>query len=487
MLDGLGVETGVDLPRWWRPAAGSPATWPARAPAGWSTPWPERRGGVRHNPRMADVVYLHVGAPKTGTTYLQDRLHHNRDAAGRSTACTTPPGCRRHVRRRARPHRPAVGRPPRAGPRRVGRARRPGPPGARHRAGQPRDPRLAPRPTRSTGRCATFGDAEVHVVYSARDMGRQIPAEWQESREAPPPAAVPALPEALQDGRPARLRRCGSGGSTACPTCCSRWTAGIPPERVHLVTVPPPGAARRRAVAPLLPRLRHRPALGARRTSCRTNASLGIDETACCASSTGGSRKTGLDAGRLRARWSVAASSPRSSPQRHDMPPGRCSRLHARAWADEVAEEWVDWVGAPASTSSATSRTCCPGPPTPTPGRTPTAATGRASPTRAWTRWSPSWSRPRAVPTRPHHDGTAEPSGPPAAGGVRAQERRPVPRPSSAPDVSPGDAARARRTSRPARSRSRPRSHPTRRRRAGCGGPRSRRRACRSPGRRARR
>ncbi len=29
---------------------------------------------------MADVVYLHVGAPKTGTTYLQDRLQANRSA-----------------------------------------------------------------------------------------------------------------------------------------------------------------------------------------------------------------------------------------------------------------------------------------------------------------------------------------------------------------------------------------------------------------------
>src|SRR5881275_295100 len=29
---------------------------------------------------MADVVYLHVGAPKTGTTYVQDRLLANRAA-----------------------------------------------------------------------------------------------------------------------------------------------------------------------------------------------------------------------------------------------------------------------------------------------------------------------------------------------------------------------------------------------------------------------
>ena len=32
---------------------------------------------------MADVVHLHVGAPKTGTTYLQGRLHHNREALAR--------------------------------------------------------------------------------------------------------------------------------------------------------------------------------------------------------------------------------------------------------------------------------------------------------------------------------------------------------------------------------------------------------------------
>ena len=82
-------------------------------------------------------------------------------------------------------------------------------------------------------------------MLSARDLVRQIPAEWQENvkhrrtvgyrdfldtdhRPAPAPASWPP----------------GSGGCRRSPTS---WTAGaatLPPEHVHLVTVPKPGAAR---------------------------------------------------------------------------------------------------------------------------------------------------------------------------------------------------------------------------------------------------
>ncbi|MEZ5094731.1 MAG: hypothetical protein R2731_00470 [Nocardioides sp.] len=43
------------------------------------------------------VVYLHVGAPKTGTTYLQDRLTLNEDTlAGHGVHFPRAPGwCRR--------------------------------------------------------------------------------------------------------------------------------------------------------------------------------------------------------------------------------------------------------------------------------------------------------------------------------------------------------------------------------------------------------
>ena len=138
-------------------------------------------GGCGTIAAMADVVYLHVGAPKTGTTYLQDRLLHNRDALA-AHGVHYPVGLRRDMfGGGARPHRPAVGRPARGGPRRVGRADRPGPRAHGHRGGQPRDPRRRHAPSRSTRAMRDLGDAEVHVVYSARDLARQIPAEWQES------------------------------------------------------------------------------------------------------------------------------------------------------------------------------------------------------------------------------------------------------------------------------------------------------------------
>ena len=40
---------------------------------------------------MTKKVILHVGTPKTGTSYLQDVLFRNRRAARRDTASSTPP------------------------------------------------------------------------------------------------------------------------------------------------------------------------------------------------------------------------------------------------------------------------------------------------------------------------------------------------------------------------------------------------------------
>ena len=85
----------------------------------------------------------------------------------------------------AGPDGPALGRPGARGRRRLGPARRPGPRLAGHRDHQPRDPRhrlARPRrpgagvPRRWPGR-----RPEIHVVLSARDLVRQIPAEWQEN------------------------------------------------------------------------------------------------------------------------------------------------------------------------------------------------------------------------------------------------------------------------------------------------------------------
>ena len=94
MLHGLGIDTGVDLDAlvatstWMAGVLGRPS--PSRvvdALACTAEPsQPPHRSrppgaGRRHNAPMSRRVFLHVGTPKSGTSYLQDRLALNRDAA----------------------------------------------------------------------------------------------------------------------------------------------------------------------------------------------------------------------------------------------------------------------------------------------------------------------------------------------------------------------------------------------------------------------
>lgn len=87
---------------------------------------------------------------------------------------------------------------------------------------------------------AAFGDdTEVHVVVTARDLVRQIPAEWQEHVKH---RSTKTLARFVDD-----LRRDVSGSSWFWQVqdtagVVERWGGSLPPERVHVVTVPPVGA-----------------------------------------------------------------------------------------------------------------------------------------------------------------------------------------------------------------------------------------------------
>jgi hypothetical protein len=81
---------------------------------------------------------------------------------------------------------------------------------------------------------------EVHVVLTARDLGRVLPSAWQQRVKM----------GARQPYRRflATVRR-GEDGQKFwryqdVPAILARWSPGLPPERVHLVVVPPSGAAR---------------------------------------------------------------------------------------------------------------------------------------------------------------------------------------------------------------------------------------------------
>lgn len=99
-------------------------------------------------------------------------------------------------------------------------------------------------PTQVVRALESFGDAEVHVILSVRDLVRQIPAEWQESVKHRSLISYADFLATIQD--PERTSRIGSWfwSVQEIPDIINRWGASLPPERIHLVTVPAPGAPR---------------------------------------------------------------------------------------------------------------------------------------------------------------------------------------------------------------------------------------------------
>jgi hypothetical protein len=84
--------------------------------------------------------------------------------------------------------------------------------------------------------------AEIHIILSARDLVRQVPAEWQENVKHRATVTYAEFLARIQD--PDRRSRIGSWfwGVQEIPDILERWAERIPPEHVHLVTVPPPGS-----------------------------------------------------------------------------------------------------------------------------------------------------------------------------------------------------------------------------------------------------
>lgn len=185
---------------------------------------------------MTTRLYLHVGAPKSGTTYLQGVLEANRARLADAGVLVVGD---RHL---DRIHAAMVVR---------------------------EDPRLENLPERARtswsrlvaqvkgwrGESAVlsyelFAGAsreqvraalddldgiEVHVVVTARDLGSAVPSAWQERLKF-------ALTTPFERWRP-RPESAGPRAEWAWRTMdpagvAARWGAGLPPERVHVVTVP---------------------------------------------------------------------------------------------------------------------------------------------------------------------------------------------------------------------------------------------------------
>jgi hypothetical protein len=200
-----------------------------------------RYGGAVTVGRAAKAgrTFLHVGSPKTGTTFLQGVLWSQQDLAAEQGLLLPLDRFNDHylasldVRELAgRNHHPA--RAEGIWDRLVRDAERwPGNVLVSHELFASATKEQAQRAI------AAFGaDTEVHVVLTARDLVRQIPAEWQEHVKHRSTRTLPGFVDDLREdtaGKSWFWRVQDFAG------VLDRWGSTLSPERVHVVTVPPAG------------------------------------------------------------------------------------------------------------------------------------------------------------------------------------------------------------------------------------------------------
>lgn len=193
---------------------------------------------------MTRRVFLHIGLPKTGTTFIQTTMWHNRPLL-RAQGMLYPG-------RRRMDHHDAT----------VQVRRRDGAPTT-----GPQRPRLqawdrllaewheAPEASSLLVSHEFFSlctaaqaqrvvddlaGAEVTVVMTVRAYVRQFPAVWQEALKM---GDVRSLDDFMDGAFTQAPRGAWSWRSQSIPDIVSRWASAVPPERLRIVTVPPPGSS----------------------------------------------------------------------------------------------------------------------------------------------------------------------------------------------------------------------------------------------------
>ncbi|MGH3496294.1 MAG: hypothetical protein ACRDP1_02365 [Nocardioidaceae bacterium] len=187
-------------------------------------------------------LYLHIGPPKTGTTYLQDVLYRNRDAlAGEGVLY---PADQRDAHYLAALDVRGLAFRGHANPAAEGAWAEV----VRRTCGWTGDAVVvshelfAGAPDPAIERIIEdLGADRLHVLVTARDLGRQVPAMWQESIKNG---------QTVPFGRYLRLlTRDPPGGRHAevfwrqqdLAATLERWCGFVPATRIHVVTVPPAG------------------------------------------------------------------------------------------------------------------------------------------------------------------------------------------------------------------------------------------------------
>ncbi|MDN4162231.1 hypothetical protein [Nocardioides abyssi] len=185
---------------------------------------------------MASRVVLHVGLMKSGTSYLQQRLGANRTLLRERGVLFPGESWRDQVLAVS----DVLGR-KQAGPAARGRwAALVAEVAAYDGVVVVSMEFLGPAPPERVAEVVgSFGDTPVEVVLTLRDLGRGVPAMWQESLQNGGTTDWATYVAGLAGKRkPARSfwRQQGMG------RIVGNWSAAVGPARTTVVTVPPPGA-----------------------------------------------------------------------------------------------------------------------------------------------------------------------------------------------------------------------------------------------------
>lgn len=183
---------------------------------------------------MAQTVFLHIGLPKTGTTYLQGIAWAAKKQLRRDGLLLPGSGHREHLWAALEVQQ------------RRGLAKRhPSAPGSWRRLVEEVDafPGRAlitheflcgATRAQAAAAVASFGGAEVHLIITARDTLGMLTAGWQESVKNGSPLRMGAI---------AGRRGPGAGSEFGWRTwdlgkVLRRWTGHVPADRVHILPMP---------------------------------------------------------------------------------------------------------------------------------------------------------------------------------------------------------------------------------------------------------
>ncbi|MPY96775.1 MAG: hypothetical protein GEU97_02045 [Actinophytocola sp.] len=190
------------------------------------------------------TVYLHIGTPKSGTTYLQDVLANNREKLAERGVLWPRGGWVRQVHAardlaNINPHNHKASDVAGAWRRLADEINA----WRGHTAIVSMEWLVSAGPKQVKRAVDSLAPATVKVVITGRDLARILPASWQESMQNwssftwDDYIAALADPESSDVEAGQRMWRQQDIGAIL-----RRWNKVIPMERMHVVTVPPPGA-----------------------------------------------------------------------------------------------------------------------------------------------------------------------------------------------------------------------------------------------------